>query len=199
MCQYLEDLPNSGAVTVRKNKHNDVKSCMGERSTQSAMQTRGFNVTVWKFSDRVSNSDCKKPLRNDRLWVWVQHRSSSLRAPPCPSTSPLNPSSKMTQHNRLNREAVPVKQCPAVCGPDVKGIHNHAKKTKQNPKKGLPLVVQWLRLCAPNAGGTGSIPVQGTRSHMLQLKILHAAMKTQHSQINISKTNKHTKQPHSSC
>ena len=27
---------------------------------------------------------------------------------------------------------------------------------------GTSLVVQWLRLCAPNAGGTGSIPGQGT-------------------------------------
>ncbi|TEA40054.1 hypothetical protein DBR06_SOUSAS2910120, partial [Sousa chinensis] len=26
------------------------------------------------------------------------------------------------------------------------------------------LVFQWLQLCAPNAGGPGSIPGQGTRS-----------------------------------
>ena len=45
-------------------------------------------------------------------------------------------------------------------------------------------VVQWLKLHAPNAGGPGSIPGQGTRSHMLQprvhmpqLNILHAATK----------------------
>ena len=31
------------------------------------------------------------------------------------------------------------------------------------------LVVQWLRLHAFNAGDPGSIPGQGTRSHMLQL------------------------------
>ncbi|TEA42458.1 hypothetical protein DBR06_SOUSAS1810269, partial [Sousa chinensis] len=30
------------------------------------------------------------------------------------------------------------------------------------------LMVQWLRCCAPNAGGPGSIPGQGTRSHMPQ-------------------------------
>ncbi|TEA33715.1 hypothetical protein DBR06_SOUSAS12810068, partial [Sousa chinensis] len=42
------------------------------------------------------------------------------------------------------------------------------------------LVVQWLRLLAPNAGGPGSIRGQGTRSHMLQLKILHAARKIPH-------------------
>ncbi|TEA37608.1 hypothetical protein DBR06_SOUSAS5310035, partial [Sousa chinensis] len=32
------------------------------------------------------------------------------------------------------------------------------------------LVVQWLRLHAPNAGGPGSIPGWGPRSHMPQLK-----------------------------
>ena len=39
-------------------------------------------------------------------------------------------------------------------------------------KKGeeTSLVVQWLRLHAPNAGDLGLIPGQGTRSHMLQLR-----------------------------
>ena len=38
---------------------------------------------------------------------------------------------------------------------------------------------QWLRICAPTAGGLGSMPGQGTRSHMSQLKkmILHAAIR----------------------
>ena len=47
------------------------------------------------------------------------------------------------------------------------------------------LEVRWLRLCSPNAGGPGSIPGQGTRSHMAQLRIWvpqpeisHAASKT---------------------
>ena len=35
---------------------------------------------------------------------------------------------------------------------------------------GSSLVVQWLRLLTPTARGLGSIPGQGTRSHMLQLK-----------------------------
>ena len=38
-------------------------------------------------------------------------------------------------------------------------------------------MVQWLRLWPPNTGGLRSIPGQGTRSHMLQLKILHIATK----------------------
>ena len=32
------------------------------------------------------------------------------------------------------------------------------------------LVVQWLRLHSPSAGGLGSIPPQGTRSCMQQLR-----------------------------
>ena len=50
--------------------------------------------------------------------------------------------------------------------------------------EGTSLVIQWLGLHTPNAGGLGSIPGQRTRSHMLQLKISHTATKTQHSQIN---------------
>ena len=56
---------------------------------------------------------------------------------------------------------------------------------------GTSLVAQWLRLWAPNVGALGSIPGQGTRSHlpqlrvrMLQLKIPRAATKNQRSQIN---------------
>ena len=41
---------------------------------------------------------------------------------------------------------------------------------------------QWLRLHAHNAGGPGSIPGQGTRSHVPQLKILHATLKTEDSE-----------------
>ena len=42
--------------------------------------------------------------------------------------------------------------------------------------RGTSLVVQWLRLYAPSAGGLDSIPGQGTRSHMPQLKSLHCQM-----------------------
>ena len=44
-----------------------------------------------------------------------------------------------------------------------------------NSPSGTSLVAQWLRLCAPNAGGPGSIPGQGTRSHV------HAATKSSHA------------------
>ena len=36
---------------------------------------------------------------------------------------------------------------------------------------GTSLVVQWLRLLNPNAGGVGLIPARGTRSRMPQLLI----------------------------
>ena len=53
---------------------------------------------------------------------------------------------------------------------------------------GTSLVIQWLTLWAPRAGGLGSIPGQETRSHMPQLKnILHATVKTWHSPINLKK------------
>ena len=55
---------------------------------------------------------------------------------------------------------------------------------------GTSLVIQWLRLQAANAGGLGSIPGQGARSHipqlrvqMPQLKIPCATTKTLCSQI----------------
>ena len=51
----------------------------------------------------------------------------------------------------------------------------------KNLSSGTSLVVQRLRLPSPNAGGLGSIPGQGTRPHMLQLKILHATGKTEDS------------------
>ena len=57
---------------------------------------------------------------------------------------------------------------------------------------GTSLVVQWLRLHAPNAEGLGSIPDPGTRSPMPQLracvpqlKIPHAAMKIPHTEMKM--------------
>ena len=43
------------------------------------------------------------------------------------------------------------------------------------PRAGTSLVIQWLRLHIPKAGGLGSTPSQGTRSHMMQLKSSNAA------------------------
>ena len=43
------------------------------------------------------------------------------------------------------------------------------------------LVVQWLRLCTPSAGGPGLISGQGTRSHMPQLRICTPQLKILHA------------------
>ena len=43
-------------------------------------------------------------------------------------------------------------------------------KSTNSTLSGASQVVQGLRLHAPNAGGLGSIPDQGTRSHMLQVR-----------------------------
>ena len=62
---------------------------------------------------------------------------------------------------------------------------NHIKKKKVAETS---LVVQQLRLRTPNAGDSGLITGQGTRSHMPQLKILHVATKAPHRQIEKKKS-----------
>ena len=47
---------------------------------------------------------------------------------------------------------------------------NIFQKSISNAGGGTSLMVQWLRLLTPNAGGPGSTPGQGTRSRMPQLK-----------------------------
>ena len=44
---------------------------------------------------------------------------------------------------------------------------------------GISLVIQELRLLASNTGGLGLIPDWGTRSNILQIKILYAETKTE--------------------
>ncbi|TEA30408.1 hypothetical protein DBR06_SOUSAS17710034, partial [Sousa chinensis] len=43
------------------------------------------------------------------------------------------------------------------------------------------MVVKWLRRHTPNAGGPGSIPGQGNRSHMPQLRVHMPQLKIPHS------------------
>ena len=60
-----------------------------------------------------------------------------------------------------------------------------SQEARKRQKNGTSLVIQWLRLRAPNAGGPSSILGRGTRSYMLQLRVctpqlrlLHATVKT---------------------
>ena len=52
--------------------------------------------------------------------------------------------------------------------------------TSYKGKSGTSLLVQWLTIHAPNAGGPGSIPDQGTRSHSPQLKACMPQLKIPH-------------------
>jgi hypothetical protein len=47
-------------------------------------------------------------------------------------------------------------------GPNLIRLLSYKKRNRETS-----LVVQWLRLRAPNAGALGSVPGHGTRSHML--------------------------------
>ena len=49
-----------------------------------------------------------------------------------------------------------------------KSLFRHDIKSRSHIK-GTSLVVQWVSLHTPNAGGLGSIPGRGTRSRLLQL------------------------------
>ena len=62
-----------------------------------------------------------------------------------------------------------------LCGSSSGLQHSKPQTLLKEECPGTSLAVQWLRLHAPNAGGMGSIPGQGTRSHM------HAATKSSHA------------------
>ena len=66
-----------------------------------------------------------------------------------------------------------------------KYINKLPKGKKKNrpcviPQSRTALVVQWLRLCVPNAGLPGLIPGQGIRSHMAQLRVCMQQLKRSH-------------------
>ena len=58
-------------------------------------------------------------------------------------------------------------------------------------KTGTSLVVQWLRLPTPNGGCLGSIPGQGTISHMPELRVHMPQLKSQHSAEDPAQPNKY--------
>ena len=79
----------------------------------------------------------------------------------------MTPKAKETKAKINKWDYTKVKSCTA------KEIINKMKR-----QSGTSLVVQWVTLHAPNAGGPGSIPGRGTRSHVhAATKSLHAATK----------------------
>ena len=63
---------------------------------------------------------------------------------------------------------------PQITLPSIPYLMSLLKWTEQRPRPNklgwTSLVVQWLRLGAPNVGGLGSIPGPGTMYHMPQLR-----------------------------
>ena len=58
-----------------------------------------------------------------------------------------------------------------------KKSYDQPRQHIRKQRHGTSLMVQWLRLCVPNAEGLGSIPGQGTRSHMTQLRVCMSQLK----------------------
>ena len=73
---------------------------------------------------------------------------------------PLKPTEKVWSLDSLLQHSPQMSQSYALSN----------KKRPANIFQWISLMVRWLGLCAPNAGSPGSIPSQGTRSRMPQLK-----------------------------
>ena len=79
---------------------------------------------------------------------------------------------------RLERLSSSSSSAAARQKPGAESTCLEAKDTvHQYTTNGLP-DAQRLRLCILNAGGPGSVPGQGTRSHIPQLKLLQATTET---------------------
>ena len=64
----------------------------------------------------------------------------------------------------------------ATTGEQARQVDHRTESTYVSRREGVAtsLVLRWLRICVSNAGGPGSIPGQGTRSHMAQKSLLIA-------------------------
>ena len=71
----------------------------------------------------------------------------------------------------------------SVCPNPISLLKFGSNENNTNEERvGTSVVVQWLGLHALHAGGPGSIPGQGTRSHILQLRVLFPILKVHMSQ-----------------
>ena len=123
---------------------------------------------------------------------WSGHCSNSFKG--CHVTQLPSPHTTLKTHPRgaelstvlptltsVDLEIVPLLRRPGALGGFRLQLSECLTKTPSSPNPvllelllshsvGTSLVVQWLRLCTPSAVGPSSIPGQGTRSHMLQLR-----------------------------
>ena len=66
-----------------------------------------------------------------------------------------------------------------------KGREEQWKNSNEEREGGTSLVAQWLRLQVLNEGNWGSIPGQGTRVYMLQLRVHMPQLKIPHATMKI--------------
>ena len=63
----------------------------------------------------------------------------------------------------------------------INSLNHSVSGNLRNLLIGASLVVQWMRPCALNAKEPGSIPDEGTRSHMLQMRLNMLQLKIPHA------------------
>ena len=151
----LEDLPNPGIEPASLAS----PALAGEFFTNCAIweaQHIYFPPDKWvgkKSCQRISGKVNGVMHGNVSAWNRVQFRNSIHFCwfPHCRLWE--------TKMKASWRQKLTAKELPLISG----------KKIKKIRGRDFP-VVQWLRLYAPKAGAWGSIPGQGTRSHIPQLK-----------------------------
>ena len=122
--------------------------------TAHSSRGRGF----W----RESYPDLLKQLSNSH------HRARLPGLLPQSGTSWSNPKAVNIPSNPEPHICCNAASCPSHLQRCLSRQCNQLVGSKSH--RGISLVVQWLRLNAPNAGGLGPIPGQGTGPHMPQLR-----------------------------
>ena len=125
---------------------------------------------------RCSKKACKEKGKNEER-EWAKGQTALIRKQKEALRSPLPVPLPLLNHVLLL--LVTTGRVPAPRQDHLlhRGSGCHLSVASQELDFWTSLVVQWLTLWATNAGGPGSIPSQGTRAHMLQLKSSNSAMK----------------------
>ena len=101
---------------------------------------------------------------NIQKFVALLYSNDELSEREIKKTIPLNIASKRIKYLGINLP----KEVKDLNSENYKTLMKETEDDKQIKRyaMGTSMVVQWLRLCAPNAGGPSLIPGLGTRSHM---------------------------------
>ena len=108
------------------------------------------------FSRREYWSGLPFPSPGDLLDPGIEPKSPTLQADSLPSEPAGKP-------HELHIQSIILKQYDTPRSSCIYMRRARIKKQVYDMLKETSLVVQWLRLCASNAGGTGLIPGRGTK------------------------------------